>query len=318
MSSTMTSYSPFASPKSQTDFPVLPASQQKACWITIGVLIALLALAFLDSILATYQIWQGPQYSYGFLIPIIAAALIYARNEPFQDVPMWHRWVGVGMVALGMVMRVAGGLSTVVFLTNWALVPCLMGIFILVGGLPTMRWAGPAIAFLILMYPFPRIVEEKLMHPLQRTAAACSSYTLTTLGIEAVREQNTIYLGESGQKMDVAAQCSGLRMLTVFTAMGIAVALFLTDRPLWERLLIVISAIPIAVLANVFRITVTGMLFEFLNMNDLNSGWPKYFAHDAAGLVMMPVAMGLFFLEYQILKRLIVDVRDEAGPVSLT
>lgn len=314
----MSSYSPFLESKHQADFPVLPEPQQKVCWWVIAALTMLLLLAFLDSLVATYGIWKGPQYSHGFLIPIIAGVLIYVRKEKFQDVPTWHRWVGAGLVLVGMLMRVLGGLATVAVLTNWSLIPCLMGIFVLVGGLPTMRWAGPAIAFLLLMYPFPRFVEERLMHPLQRTAAACSSYTLTTLGIEAVREQNTIYLGESGQPMNVAEQCSGLRMLTVFTAMGIAMALFFTDRPLWERLLIVVSAIPIAVLANVFRITVTAILFELLNAKDLNSGLPKWFAHDFAGLVMLPVAMGLFFLEYQILKRLVIEDRDDAGPVPLT
>ena len=318
MSTTMSSYSPFSQTEARNEYPALAESQQRMCWITIGVLTALLFLAFFDSLFATYHIWQGPQYAHGFIIPIISAVLLYIRKESFRDVPGWHRWIGVGLILFGMVLRVFGGLATVVVLTNWALIPCLLGVFILVGGLPTMRWAGPAIVFLLLMYPFPRIVEESLMHPLQRTAAACSSFTLTTMGIEAVREQNTIYLGESGQKMDVAAQCSGLRMLTVFTAMGIAVALFLTERPLWERLLIVVSAIPIAVMANVFRITLTGLLFELLNVQDLNKGWVHYFAHDAAGFVMIPVAMGLFFLEYQILKRLVVEQRDEAGPLSVT
>lgn len=310
--------SPFAAGERSEDYPLLNEQEQRRSWILLGVLIAFLLMAFADSLYATYLIWKGPQYSYGFVVPIIAAALIWSRREGFREVPGWHRWVGVGLVVLGMLMRVLGGLMTVIFLTNWAFVPCLMGAFIMVGGLPTLRWAGPAILFLILMYPFPRVVEERLMHPMQRMAAVCSTYALTTMGIEAVREQNTIFLGEKGEPMNVAEACSGLRMLTVFTAMAVALALFLTDRPWWERSLIVVSAIPIALIVNVIRITLTGVLFEMLHLKNINTGWIHTFAHDFAGAVMMPMALGLLFLEYQILKRLIVDVSDEAGPVTLT
>jgi exosortase/archaeosortase family protein len=102
-------------------------------------------------------------------------------------------------------------------------------------------------------------------------------------------------------ELNVVEACSGLRMLVVFFAFATAVAL-IVKRPLWEKLLLLVSAIPIALVVNVLRITATGVLFE-----TVSSQAAKLVFHDLAGWLMMPVALVLLGLELQLLKRLVID-----------
>ena len=163
------------------------------------------------------------------------------------------------------------------------------------------------------MYPFPRDVEDMVMRPMQRLATMASNFVLITLGVDSVRDGNVIYLISRDMPLNVAEQCSGLRMLTIFTALAVAMALIFTDRTWWERCLIVVSAIPIAIGVNVFRITLTGVLYNLNVSTDLAD---KVF-HDLAGWIMMPLALGLLYLEIHILGKLFVDAPKEAAPVRV-
>ena len=188
-------------------FPELSDDGQKKSWIAIGVLALGLILVYLDTLARVSTVWDSPQYSHGFLIPFFALALLAIRREPFRDVPVWHRWVGVGLIVLGIAIRVVGGATVIFIADNLSFIPCLIGIFVLVGGLPTLSWASPALIFLVFMYPFPRVMEEKVMHPLQRLATMCSNIVLVTLGVDSVREGNLIHLASRPDPMNVAEQC---------------------------------------------------------------------------------------------------------------
>lgn len=284
-------------------YPVLDDDTQKKLWIAVGVLTAFTVYAYLNTLYRVSLNWWSPQYSHGYFIPVIAAFLLWMRREPFRDVPMWQRWVGVGIVLLGVAMRSFGARNVIFFLDNISFVPCIVGLFVVVGGLPTLRWAAPAIVFLGFMYPLPRLLEEKIMHPLQSVATLVSVLLLRTLGIFAYQEGNTINLAE--RKMGVVEQCSGLRMLTIFAALSFAVALAMRTRPWWERVIIVLSAFPVAVAVNVIRITVIAILYN-LNMNT----FADEVFHTIGGYIMMPLALGLLFLETQILSRIVLEEED--------
>ena len=107
--------------------------------------------------------------------------------------------------------------------------------------------------------------------------------------------------------MEVEAACSGLRMLTIFVALCFAVVL-LADFPMWQRIVIVLSSVPIALAVNIMRIVATGILFSVLPASQEKL---KHFFHDGAGLVMMPLALLLLFLEYKIMSNLFVEDEDD-------
>jgi exosortase/archaeosortase family protein len=99
--------------------------------------------------------------------------------------------------------------------------------------------------------------------------------------------------------------------------MAVAFALFATDRPLWERVVIVLSAFPISVIVNVARIALTGLFLSMLDWLGWSSDMFEKISHDFAGLFMMPLALGLLYLVFQILKHLVIDTTEDVHSVAM-
>ena len=236
--------------------------RENRCWMAILGLTAILFYAYWNSYLDVFLSWKSAQYSHGWLIPLFAAVLIWLRPESFGDVSDTDRWCGVGILAAGIGLRVISTFYHIYTFDRMTLIISLMGVFVLVGGMKTIRWAGPAILFLMFMLPMPTIVERGMIIPLKsRVATPVSVFALETIGIETYREGNVIHVGQHA--MEVANACSGLRMLTIFIAISFAMAMIINNRPMWERFLIVLSAIPIALAVNIIRITATGIFYNF-------------------------------------------------------
>lgn len=275
---------------------------QQIYWIELGVLIGLLLLAYANSLQQVVRAWNSPQYEHGYLIPLIAIALIWLRRKPFSEPAAVDRWIGVGMLTFGLMMRVAASNFGFNIANYVSFVPCLLGVFMLVGGRKTMAWASLPILFLTLMFPLPDFVITSVLQYLKSLATVSSLFLLQSFGVEAYRDGNVIRLDQ--MEMGVIEQCSGLRMVMLFSAMAAALALILTHRPLWERIVIALSAVPIALASNVARITFAGLLYNVGG----SDGVVQAISHDMAGLIMMPMGVGLLLLEMKILENIFIEV----------
>jgi exosortase len=251
---------------------------------------------------------NDPQYSHGYVVPVFALVVLWSRRDRLPSGPRRPSWWGLGFVLAGAVLRLAGAYVSFAWLDAASLLPTLAGLCLLAAGWPALRWAWPAVAFLVFMLPLPYQLETGLAHPLQRLATQASTYTLQTLGLPAVAQGNVIDV--DGLKIGVLGACSGLGMLATFFALATAVAL-VVRRPLWQRVTLVVSAAPIGVLMNLARITATGVL-----LCTAGSDVAKLVYHDLAGWLMMPLALGVLGLELWFLARLFVPV-PSTGPVPL-
>jgi len=261
---------------------------------------------FLRQIAARW--WDDPQYSHGFLVPVFCIYLLWWRRSHLAAVTSQTSWWALGLLAGAGGLRVLGAYLYINWLDGVSLLLALAAITLLLGSWPTLRWAWPALAFLLFMMPLPYRVETALAFPLRRLATLTSTYAIQTLGFPALAEGTEIYLHDN--ILRVAPACSGLGMLLVFFALSTGIVL-LINRPWVDKLVILLSAVPIALLANVFRITVTAALFEFSTKQAAH----KFF-HDWAGLFMMPVGLALLLLELKVLDRLLVRV-DARRPLKL-
>lgn len=270
-------------------------------WLLIVGLVSLVILSYANTLFRISGVWNDPQYSHGWLIPILAMILIAMRAVPFTQVPVWHHWCGFGLITFGILLRIVGTHYVLNTIDNVSIIPTLIGVFVLVGGLPTVIWAGLPLLFLVFMIPLPRLVNDTLPRKLQTVATVGSVLAMQTLGIDVYREGNQIHLVD-GMTLNVAEACSGLRMLTIFIALACALAMISTNRPWWERVMVLASAVPIAVVVNMIRITITGIFYN-LGLGDL----ANHLTHDLAGWVMMPIAIGFLFLGLHILSRIVID-----------
>ncbi len=281
-------------------------------WSILGGLLAILVAVYWGELSYTSHgamwFWENPKYSHGWLVPVFTVILLWMRHEPFGLVTTGARWAGVGLLSAGLGMWLLTTYYSHRVPQMDSFVISVAGAFLLVGGWKTIRWAGPAIAFLIFMFPLPGPLDTGLLAPMQKWATASSTYVLQTIGIPTYSEGNRIVIGEI--QLGVVEACSGLRMLTIFVALAVAITL-VTDRPWWERIVIIISAAPIALAVNIVRITVTGILH-------LTAGpeLAELVFHDLAGWFMMPMALGLLYVEFQILSHLVID-ESETGPLQI-
>ena len=275
---------------------------QRAPLIILGGLVMLLVLAYWDMFALTSAAWNEGLYSHGWLVPVFALALLWMRWQPFGPVPAGERWMGLALLAAGLSVRLFAAEYGVHPVDQLSFLPAIFGVFLLVGGMHVLRWAWPALFFLVFMFQLPTKIERPVLGGLQKFASMCSTFVLQTMGIAAFRQGNLISV--PGAELNIADACSGLRMATIFGAMAVAMV-FLVERPWWDKFVILLSAIPIALLVNIIRITVTGLLYMMVGADN---HFAQKLGHDWAGYFMMPLALGFLWLELQILERLTVPV----------
>jgi exosortase len=213
----------------------------------------------------------------------------------------------LALIGLGIAMHLGGAVTNHEWFESASLIPSLAGLCVMARGWAALRLVGPSIAFLVFMIPLPYGVENSLGASLQRLATSASTVVLQTVGLPALQEGNTITLAHA--KIGVVEACSGLSMLTFFIAISVGLIL-VVRRPWAERILILAGAIPIALIANIARITATGLLVELVG-----HGVAGIDFHDLTGYLMMPFALALLYLENALIVRLFTDAATQDGRV---
>jgi exosortase len=268
-----------------------------------GVLGAACLWAYWPTLLGLAHIWAtDPQYSHGMLVPLIALVLLWRRRDRLASISLRPCWYGAPFLAVAAVMQATGAYYYSPWLEQMSLLVALGGLCLSLGSWALVRAVAPAGAFLLFMVPLPGRFEKILAGPLQQISTLASTNALQTFGFFAQSEGNVIIL--SDYELGIVEACSGLRMLMVFLTISTAVAL-LVRRPLSQRLLIVASSVPIAVLCNVLRITTTGVMHETVGHELANQVY-----HGVAGWLMAPMALAFLGLELLIFRRLFIPADD--------
>jgi len=276
---------------------------QRTVAITAAVLVALLVYSYFPALNMAYVAWANPQYAHGWIVPLFSVAMLFWWWRPATlPVATSARIVGLVLLVGGFALRLLAARYRIVTIDMYTFVPAVLAVCLMAGGWSVIRWAWAPILFLIFMFPLPDEATRYLLGPLQTLATSMSTFALQTLGVEAYREGNQIVLGD--MKLGVVDACSGLRMLTIFCALAVGLVM-VGRRTWWENGVILASAIPIALIVNAIRITVTGVLFQVAD-----SEFAERVFHDWAGLVMMPMAIGMLFLEQFILGQLFLPETD--------
>lgn len=243
------------------------------------------------------------QYSHGYLVPLFSLVLLWIRSEQATQARWGVHGVGLGFLTVSLVLRLFN-LATwnMDWLDGLGFVLAVQGVFGLVGGRRGVSWSWPATAFLLLMLPLPYRVERLVGGRLQGWATDASTFVLQLLGLPAATEGKTIVLNDL--RMGVAEACSGLSMLMIFVALASGFAI-VVRRPVLDRLLLLVSAVPIALAVNILRITATGVLHVWVSPQAA-----ELVFHDLAGWLMMPLALGFLWVELKILSYVLVDDRS--------
>jgi exosortase len=274
-------------------------------WIAIASLSAMLIYSYWPGLMNARSSWDNPQYQHGWIVPVFSLILLVWRREPIGPVTMSARITGFTVLAITFLFRLFCAKYRIVTFDMYTFVPAILGVFLVAGGWSVFRWAGAPLALLIFMYPLPDEAQRYITGPLQTFNTMVATFVLQTLGFDAFRDGNLIRLGQD-HVMNVVDACAGLKMLTIFVWLA-AVVVVVGGLNWWENVVIGLSAIPIAIIANAMRITTAGMLYG------VSAEVAEAF-HDStpAALLMMGLAVGLIMLEIKLLSHVIVS--DEYQP----
>jgi len=235
-----------------------------------------------------------PEYSHGILIPFLSAYLVWRRRELIGD-RLAGAWLGVAVVVAALLLWLLGRLSTINTLTQYALLFMLYGVFISCFGSRTFLKLWPPMLMLFLAIPLPSFLYNNLSSELQLVSSALGVAMLRLCGISVYLSGNVIDLGHF--QMQVVEACDGLRYLFPLMTLGFVVACFF-QAPLWQRVLVFVSSVPITIGMNSLRIAMIG-IFADLGNTSLAEG----LLHELQGWVIFMASGALLLAEVWLLVR---------------
>lgn len=264
----------------------------------IGALVAIvgvLGFVYYPLLRYSFEQWLKPDYSHGFLVPLFSVYLAWKWKRWAPSDIAWPDPKGLVVISGAAVLFLLAGVSNIgkEWLQGLSLVLSLCGATLLLGGTAALRWLWPSLAFLLFMFPLPYKIESTLGWPLQKVAAVGSEFVLQTIGYPTFREGVTLHCKD--HLLEVQNACNGLSMLLTFFTLSAGMAIVIR-RPWVDKLIIVLSAVPIAILSNVVRISLTGVLY-----NEAGKELGDRVFHDFAGWMMMPIALAVLLLELKVL-----------------
>lgn len=239
--------------------------------------------------------WNDNNYSHGFLIPVVSGYLLWKKRGELARVPLAVNPRGLAVVIFGMLLFVAANGGAEYFTLRVSMVVTLIGLIYYLFGGPIVRKCWFELFFLLFMIPIPYVIYFAATFPMQLLASKITAAVLNLIGMGVVRQGNIIHI--QGYSLEVAEACSGMRSLVSLLALG-ALYAYLTQKRFTAQAILFLSTIPIAVLANVFRVFVTSLLAY--TVTDEVTQEPL---HSLMGLSVFVVSFVMMFLVGQILKR---------------
>ncbi len=250
-----------------------------------------------------WKIWmQSDEYSCGLLVPFMAIYIVWSRRGQLAQCLSHPSWWGLAAFLAAQSLRYFGLFFMYGSAERLSLVASIAALVWFLFGGAVFRKLIPIFIFLGLMLPLPKTLEAAITMPLQSMATTSAGFCLEMIGYDIRIEGNIIHLGQT--TVAVAEACNGLRMVTSFFVIS-GLVILLVNRRWWEKGILLLSVLPIALLCNTIRLAITSIAFTILK----GEKWEQLF-HDFGGYAMMPLALALVVLELWILKK-IFTVPDE-------
>ncbi|MGE4421866.1 MAG: exosortase A [Pseudodesulfovibrio sp.] len=255
----------------------------------VAAYIVVIGLVYHEIIAAMVADWaRDDNYSHGFLVPLVSAYFLWANRKNILQAEVKPAGWGLWIVLLGVAQLVVGSLATEYFTMRTSMIVVTGGaIMYIMGWEPYKRMQLPLL-YLLLMVPIPVIIYDSMTMPLKLFVAKVSVKGLVAFGYPVLREGNIIMLPNI--TLEVADACSGLRSLMSLVALSVAFA-FLTQRGVWKKWVLIVSALPVAVITNILRVFVTGVLAKHYGKVAAEG-----FFHEFAGFMVFFVAMVIMAL----------------------
>ncbi|MBW2388099.1 MAG: exosortase/archaeosortase family protein [Deltaproteobacteria bacterium] len=241
--------------------------------------IALLA-AFVPALIELSHVWSRYEYySHGYLVPLAALWAATAQRNVLRSLPRERSLLGGVLLALSLLLYLAGRLAASVSLEGVALVASVAGAIYFARGLAWVRRLGFSIAYLIFMVPVPENLITPFIAKLQLFVSSAAIRVVHMLDLPVYREGNVMHL-PSGDSLFVAEACSGITSILTLVPLAVFLAYF-TQPNLPRRLALVAAVIPLAMLGNLTRVVGTIWVAQRFSSEIATADW----LHNLAGIL---------------------------------
>jgi len=266
-------------------------------WLAGGLVLIAFLWSYWPGFADLWNFWQrSDEYSSGLLVPFLAVYILWSRRKTITQCRIGPSIWGLFAFVAAQGIRLFGLFFMYNSAERLSIVLSVAALLLLLFGWQLLRGVSTVLLFLCLMLPWPNRVQSAVTLPLQHWATSSAVFCLEMVGYEVVREGNVINIGDAS--VAVAEACNGLRMVTAFFVIGGLVVL-LIRRTWWEKLIVLVSSLPIALLCNTVRLAITAVFFTVLE----GDYWETIF-HDFGGYAMMPLALAAVIGELWLLTKL--------------
>src|SRR3984893_6235118 len=257
-------------------------------WVALGWFAALIALCYWPVMVRLVTQWNNDEdMGHGFFVPVLAAYIAWQKKDEFLAQPAKPSWLGMVLVVYAGLQLCIASLGAELFLARTAIVLSIIGAVLFLGGTRRLRVMAFPLFLLFFMVPIPGGVYNQITFPLQLLASQVAESALMTICIPVLREGNVLEL--AGQKLSVVEACSGIRSLLTLSFLSLVYGYFFETKT-WLRVVLFLATVPIAIVANASRVTVTGIIAD--SRPELAHG----LFHTAEGFVIWIVSITILAL----------------------
>jgi exosortase len=272
-----------------TPVPDVEAANQEATvlfpWLKIAWFALLIVVCYFPVIRLLVRQWStDDDMGHGFFVPLVVGYIVWAKREKLAQLSWTGSNWGLVVLVWSAFQLMIGMLGAELFLQRTALIGSIIGSVLFLGGWQVLRELAFPLLLLCFMVPLPSIVYNQITFPLQIFASTVAERSLGALGIPVLREGNVLEL--ASQKLSVVEACSGIRSLLSLTFLSLVYGYFFDAKP-WMKWLLCLATIPIAIVANATRITLTGVISE------IDTEFASGFFHLVEGWVIFMVALAM-------------------------
>ena len=258
--------------------------------LILGALVGL----YSPVLVALAQEWStNDNYSHGFFIPLISGYMIFTMRAELKNISLRPANWGLLLLLIGLAQLYIGKVGSEFFLQRTSIILVLLGIALFLLGAAMVRKLLLPVGYLIFMVPLPAIIWNRIAFPMQLYSSVITEKVIQMIGIPVLREGNVLHLAQT--TLEVVDACSGLRSLTTMFALSAALAWF-SDCADWKKWILFLVAVPVAILANIIRLTGTAGLASIYGEKVAQG-----FLHEFSGLFTFSLGLILLILLKKIL-----------------
>jgi exosortase len=278
-----------------TGRPQAPAGALQ--WPAIAWFTALLLACYTPTLVPLVRQWvQDQDMGHGFFVPVLAGYIAWQKRQELMSAPASPNWWGLAIVAYGAFQFLIATLGAELFLARTALIISLIGVVLFMGGTRALRILAFPLFLLCFMVPIPAVIYSQITFPMQLLASQVADSALSLLGIPVLREGNILEL--ASRRLNVVEACSGIRSLLSLSFLSVVYSYFF-DQRVWMRVILLAATLPISIVANASRVTLTGVVSAY------NAELAEGIFHYASGWVIFMVALVILVAFHQSLSMIL-------------